>query len=176
MSRDKNFANFRSKLASTAAACIPFFGFAYFWMFFPFFISFLKGMYLSDLTFIEDGSPNFLPEDESFSGSGKPKLSNLVNFGKRFFKLDGFQVFNERLFRRLVARATGDIQQHQTLPYDLKPEPTLQVFAPLWFLLAYLITSGFLLSFLVLMIRALLSPLGRLHKPSLINFRYVTTI
>ena len=41
-------------------------------------------MYLSDVTFIEEGSPDFLPVDPNVGQKAKnPELSNLINFGKR---------------------------------------------------------------------------------------------
>lgn len=42
------------------------------------------GMYLSDITFIEEGSSDFLPLDPKVDPKIKtPKMSTLVNFGKR---------------------------------------------------------------------------------------------
>ena len=43
----------------------------------------LPGMYLSDLTFIETGSPDYLALDPSCEGQVNPVLSTLINFGKR---------------------------------------------------------------------------------------------
>jgi hypothetical protein len=41
-------------------------------------------MYLSDLTFIEEGSNDFLPLDENQTDkSTKPVLTDLINFAKR---------------------------------------------------------------------------------------------
>lgn len=41
-------------------------------------------MYLSDITFIEEGSADFLPLDPAAEAKDKkPVLSNLINFGKR---------------------------------------------------------------------------------------------
>eukprot|EP00042_Codosiga_hollandica_P048046 m.531087 g.531087 ORF g.531087 m.531087 type:complete len:1223 (-) comp57575_c0_seq2:122-3790(-) len=98
MTREKNFSMFRAKLQSITPPCLPFFG-----------------MYLSDITFIEQGSPDWLPEDpdaETTTQQTSPKLSKLINFGKR----------------RLVARSTNEIQQYQLDPYDLAVEPSIQQF------------------------------------------------
>jgi hypothetical protein len=70
-------------------------------------------MYLSDITFIEDGSSDFLPLDSSVEETKtarQPVFSPLINFGKR----------------RLVAKTTGEIQQYQNTPYLLHPEPDIE--------------------------------------------------
>lgn len=53
---------------------------------------------MSDLTFIEEGNPDFLAE------------TKLINFEKR----------------ALVAKVMMDVQQHQQTGYSLKPVPALQ--------------------------------------------------
>lgn len=57
----------------------------------------LAGVYLTDLTFIEDGIPSNTPSD-------------LINFNKRF----------------KTAEVIRDIQQYQNVPYLLQPVPELQ--------------------------------------------------
>lgn len=55
-------------------------------------------MYLTDLTFIEDGIPSLI------------KKTNLINFAKR----------------AKTAEVIRDIQQYQNVPYPLQPVPELQ--------------------------------------------------
>ena len=56
------------------------------------------GVYLTDLTFIEDGIPSII------------KKSTLINFAKR----------------AKTAEVIRDIQQYQNVPYPLQPVPELQ--------------------------------------------------
>jgi len=56
------------------------------------------GVYLTDLTFIEDGIPSLI------------KKTNLINFAKR----------------AKTAEVIRDIQQYQNVPYPLQPVPDLQ--------------------------------------------------
>lgn len=58
----------------------------------------LPGVYLTDLTFIEDGIPSLI------------KRTNLINFAKR----------------TKTAEVIRDIQQYQNVPYSLKPLEDLQ--------------------------------------------------
>lgn len=58
----------------------------------------IKGVYLTDLTFIEDGIPSVI------------KKTNLINFAKR----------------SKTAEVIRDIQQYQNVPYPLQPVPELQ--------------------------------------------------
>lgn len=58
----------------------------------------LPGVYLTDLTFIEDGIPSVI------------KRTDLINFAKR----------------AKTADVIRDIQQYQNVPYVLKPVPDLQ--------------------------------------------------
>ncbi len=57
-----------------------------------------SGVYLTDLTFIEDGIPSII------------KKSTLINFAKR----------------AKTAEVIRDIQQYQNVPYPLQPVPELQ--------------------------------------------------
>ena len=57
-----------------------------------------SGVYLTDLTFIEDGIPSVI------------KRTDLINFAKR----------------AKTADVIRDIQQYQNVPYVLKPVPDLQ--------------------------------------------------
>jgi son of sevenless-like protein len=58
----------------------------------------ISGVYLTDLTFIEDGMPSVI------------KNSALINFAKR----------------AKTAEVIRDIQQYQNVPYPLQPVPELQ--------------------------------------------------
>ncbi|KAA6408502.1 MAG: ras GEF [Lasallia pustulata] len=81
MGSTKNFADYRETLHLANPPCIPFFG-----------------VYLTDLTFIEDGIPSVI------------KRTNLINFAKR----------------AKTAEVIRDIQQYQNVPYPLQPVPELQ--------------------------------------------------
>ncbi|KAL6709095.1 cell division cycle-related protein [Coniothyrium glycines] len=81
MGSTKNFAEYRDSLHRANPPCIPFFG-----------------VYLTDLTFIEDGIPSLI------------KRTNLINFAKR----------------AKTAEVIRDIQQYQNVPYPLQPVPELQ--------------------------------------------------
>ncbi|KAF2762857.1 ras GEF [Pseudovirgaria hyperparasitica] len=81
ISSTKNFAEYRETLHKANPPCIPFFG-----------------VYLTDLTFIEDGIPSLI------------KKTNLINFAKR----------------AKTAEVIRDIQQYQNVQYSLAPVPELQ--------------------------------------------------
>ncbi|KAL5433309.1 hypothetical protein PMIN05_008430 [Paraphaeosphaeria minitans] len=81
MGSTKNFTDYRETLHKANPPCIPFFG-----------------VYLTDLTFIEDGIPSLI------------KKTNLINFAKR----------------AKTAEVIRDIQQFQNVPYPLQPVPELQ--------------------------------------------------
>ncbi|PGH04420.1 hypothetical protein AJ80_08531 [Polytolypa hystricis UAMH7299] len=76
----KNFAEYREALHLANPPCVPFFG-----------------VYLTDLTFIEDGIPSLTQ-------------SHLINFNKR----------------AKTAEVIRDIQQYQNAAYQLQPVPELQ--------------------------------------------------
>ncbi|KAH8429551.1 putative cell division control protein Cdc25 [Aspergillus melleus] len=80
MASTKNFGEYRETLHLANPPCIPFFG-----------------VYLTDLTFIEDGIPSLTP-------------SELINFNKR----------------AKTAEVIRDIQQYQNVPYLLTPVHELQ--------------------------------------------------
>ncbi|KAL2829230.1 ras guanine nucleotide exchange factor domain-containing protein [Aspergillus cavernicola] len=80
MASTKNFGEYREALRLANPPCIPFFG-----------------VYLTDLTFIEDGIPSLTP-------------SELINFNKR----------------TKTAEVIRDIQQYQNSPYLLTPVSELQ--------------------------------------------------
>ncbi|KAH8696682.1 putative cell division control protein Cdc25 [Talaromyces proteolyticus] len=80
MASTKNFGEYRETLHAANPPCIPFFG-----------------VYLTDLTFIEDGIPSHTPSD-------------LINFNKR----------------AKTAEVIRDIQQYQNVPYQLQSVPELQ--------------------------------------------------
>ncbi|PNS19323.1 hypothetical protein CAC42_2500 [Sphaceloma murrayae] len=81
MGSTKNFLEYRETLHKANPPCIPFFG-----------------VYLTDLTFIEDGIPSII------------KKTNLINFAKR----------------AKTAEVIRDIQQYQNVPYALQPVQELQ--------------------------------------------------
>lgn len=81
MGSTKNFGEYRETLHSANPPCIPFFG-----------------VYLTDLTFIEDGISSVI------------KKTNLINFAKR----------------AKTADVIREIQQYQKMPYSLKPVADLQ--------------------------------------------------
>ncbi|KAL8768943.1 MAG: hypothetical protein Q9209_004998 [Squamulea sp. 1 TL-2023] len=81
MGSTKNFGEYRETLHLANPPCIPFFG-----------------VYLTDLTFIEDGISSVI------------KKTNLINFAKR----------------AKTAEVIRDIQQYQIVPYPLKPVGDLQ--------------------------------------------------
>ncbi|KAH8549637.1 ras guanine nucleotide exchange factor domain-containing protein [Umbelopsis sp. PMI_123] len=84
MGANKNFNEYREIIHSVNPPCIPF-----------------LGIYLQDLTFIEDGNTNFLR-----------KSNQLINFAKRM----------------KTAEVIREIQQYQSSPYFLNAVPELQVF------------------------------------------------
>ncbi|KAK1057453.1 cell division cycle-related protein [Friedmanniomyces endolithicus] len=81
MGSTKNFLEYRESLHKANPPCIPFFG-----------------IYLTDLTFIEDGNPSII------------KKTQLINFAKR----------------AKTADVIRDIQQYQNVPYSLQAVPELQ--------------------------------------------------
>ncbi|KJZ76059.1 hypothetical protein HIM_04515 [Hirsutella minnesotensis 3608] len=81
MASTKNFGEYRETLHASNPPCIPFFG-----------------VYLTDLTFIEDGIPSII------------KKTNLINFAKR----------------AKTAEVIRDIQQYQNVGYSLQPVNELQ--------------------------------------------------
>ncbi|PNY24242.1 Cell division control protein 25 [Tolypocladium capitatum] len=81
MASTKNFGEYRESLHAANPPCIPFFG-----------------VYLTDLTFIEDGIPSII------------KKTNIINFAKR----------------AKTAEVIRDIQQYQNVGYSLQPVPELQ--------------------------------------------------
>nr|CAG8501439.1 4968_t:CDS:10 [Entrophospora candida] len=84
MNSTKNFFAYRETLHSVNPPCVPF-----------------LGVYLTDLTFIEDGNPNILK-----------KQTNIINFSKRM----------------KTAEVIREIQQYQSVPYNLTSVQEIQVF------------------------------------------------
>ncbi|XHG05948.1 hypothetical protein AWENTII_009162 [Aspergillus wentii] len=80
MASTRNFIRYREKLRLTNPPCVPF-----------------LGVYLTDLTFIDDGIPSLLP-------------NNMISFSKRV----------------KIAEVLQDIQQYQSNSYLLHPVPELQ--------------------------------------------------
>ncbi|KAI8141357.1 ras guanine nucleotide exchange factor domain-containing protein [Fennellomyces sp. T-0311] len=84
MGANRNFTEYREMIHSINPPCIPF-----------------LGIYLQDLTFIEDGNPDCLP-----------KSSSLINFAKR----------------QKTAEVIREIKQFQSSPYTLQEVPAIQTF------------------------------------------------
>lgn len=106
MASTKNFGEYRETLHLANPPCIPFFGMLPTMRTLrldgPFPLrdtaaDIVPGVYLTDLTFIEDGIPSLTP-------------SELINFNKR----------------AKTAEVIRDIQQYQNVPYLLQPVPELQ--------------------------------------------------
>lgn len=97
MSSTKNFAEYRDTLHKANPPCVPFLGLFDFTPLLPRLLT-ASGVYLTDLTFIEDGIPGII------------KKSTLINFAKR----------------AKTAEVIRDIQQYQNVPYPLQPVPELQ--------------------------------------------------
>lgn len=98
MASTKNFGEYREALHAANPPCIPFFGKSYSWMMVVRASLTGAGVYLTDLTFIEDGIPSII------------KKTNLINFAKR----------------AKTAEVIRDIQQYQNVGYSLQPVPELQ--------------------------------------------------
>lgn len=99
----KNFAEYRESLHMANPPCIPFFGeFTNATFTRPSLAdkdaNKFSGVYLTDLTFIEDGIPSII------------KKTTLINFAKR----------------AKTADVIRDIQQYQNVPYSLQPVTELQ--------------------------------------------------
>ncbi|KAI7905568.1 ras guanine nucleotide exchange factor domain-containing protein [Cokeromyces recurvatus] len=84
MGANRNFNRYRALIHSVNPPCIPF-----------------LGIYLQDLTFIEDGNPNTLKTSKDF-----------INFAKR----------------AKTAEVIREIQQYQTMGYHFKPVEEIQTF------------------------------------------------
>ncbi|KAJ3069632.1 hypothetical protein HDU98_007303 [Podochytrium sp. JEL0797] len=96
MSRDKNFGLYRDALHTANPPCVPYFG-----------------LFLTDLTFIEDGSSDFLqPLSTEGDATDATSLSKLINFFKR----------------TKTAEVIRDIQQFQNEPYQLYSVKEIQEF------------------------------------------------
>ncbi|KAL9553698.1 hypothetical protein MBANPS3_003175 [Mucor bainieri] len=84
MGATRNFTQYRALIHSVNPPCIPF-----------------LGIYLQDLTFIEDGNPNFLKTSK-----------DLINFAKR----------------AKTAEVIREMQQYQTMGYHYKPVEEIKTF------------------------------------------------
>lgn len=89
MDPSKNFALYREALTSISGPCIPF-----------------LGVYLTDLTFIEDGNPDFMKRGIDNHG----EQNRLINYAKRMKTAD----------------VLLEIQKFQSIPYALTSVPELQ--------------------------------------------------
>ncbi|TIB11047.1 hypothetical protein E3P92_03045 [Wallemia ichthyophaga] len=94
----KNFANYKQLLRNINPPCVPF-----------------LGVYLTYLTFITDGNPDFLKDAErggqqlTSPPGGGPDSFPLVNFAKR----------------QMAADLISEIQQYQATPYNFTPIPQI---------------------------------------------------
>lgn len=97
MGNTKNFAEYREALHLANPPCIPFFGELYFQ---PLLIvtDLFSGVYLTDLTFIEDGIPSII------------KKTDYINFSKR----------------AKTAEVIREIQTYQNSSYPFKSIPEVQ--------------------------------------------------
>ena len=98
MSSSKNFAEYRETLHLADPPCIPFFGKYAEPQTWDCSDTLCLGIYLTDLTFIEDGIPSII------------KRTQLINFTKR----------------AKTAEVISNIQQYQNVPYPLKSVGDLQ--------------------------------------------------
>lgn len=98
MGSTKNFGEYREGLHLANPPCIPFFGRHLRLNLDKPRLTSRIGVYLTDLTFIEDGIPSII------------KKSAHINFAKR----------------AKTAEVIRDIQQYQNVPYPLQPVPELQ--------------------------------------------------
>ncbi|KAK9449913.1 ras guanine nucleotide exchange factor domain-containing protein [Limtongia smithiae] len=103
----RNFGEYRAMLHLISPPCVPFFG-----------------VYLTDLTFIEDGNTNYLlmspventtstdPTDggNQHTGTDRTVREDMINFSKR----------------TRAAEVIREIKQYQSVPYALKTVPELQ--------------------------------------------------
>jgi hypothetical protein len=80
-----------------------------FFFFFSFFFPGPLGVFLKDLTFIEQGNPDFVSTDE---GVPAGSTRSLINF-KKF---------------RLIAKTIGEVQQYQTVQYAMRRLDALHAF------------------------------------------------
>eukprot|EP00040_Diaphanoeca_grandis_P021301 m.113455 g.113455 ORF g.113455 m.113455 type:complete len:1196 (-) comp28272_c0_seq1:23-3610(-) len=96
---DRSYLKLRTKISQLNPPCIPFFG-----------------MYLSDITFVEEGSTDYLTDTTDIESAKKNnadvKLSNLINFGKR----------------RLEAKCIQQVQQYQNEYYNLQDNADIRRF------------------------------------------------
>ncbi|KAI9025102.1 ras guanine nucleotide exchange factor domain-containing protein [Phycomyces nitens] len=84
MGANRNFNQYRILIRSSNPPCIPF-----------------LGIYLQDLTFIEDGNPTFLKSTK-----------DMINFAKQ----------------TMIAEVVQEIRQYQLVPYQFKPVDEIQAF------------------------------------------------
>jgi son of sevenless-like protein len=95
----KNFNNYRSTLARVSPPCVPFIGELSALILYRRCIHLYKGVFLTTLTFIQDGSKDTLP-------------GNLVNFRKR----------------QKASEVIQDIQRWQTFPHNFNPITSVQTY------------------------------------------------
>ncbi|KAJ3042206.1 hypothetical protein HDV00_007916 [Rhizophlyctis rosea] len=111
MASTKNFAQYRDLLRTLQPPCIPF-----------------LGCYLTDLTFIEDGNPDFLIEDKDRDPTTDLPLMPPVDVPPPSY--DAATANRKINFwkRAMTADVIREIQQYQNEPYILQPVPEIQNF------------------------------------------------
>lgn len=99
---NKNFTNYRQLLTSIFPPCVPYIGMSLFRVYLPMgplLIATPQGVFLTTLTFVQEGSRDMLPD-------------NLVNFRKR----------------QKAAEVIYDIKRWQSQPHNFHPIVTVLVF------------------------------------------------
>ncbi len=93
MNSNRNFNEYRDMMRLVTAPCVPFFG-----------------VYLTDLTFVENGNPDFLQGD-----------SQMINFSKRVKIADIIREIQQYQSLPYVFHDVDDIQSYLTAGFDSAP-------------------------------------------------------
>ncbi len=96
---NKNFTKYRSLMASVTPPCVPFIGKQISARFDPTNLTLFLGVFLSTLTFIQDGNPDNLP-------------GGLVNFRKR----------------QMASEVINDIKRWQAQPFNFQTLPSVATY------------------------------------------------
>lgn len=107
----RNFGEYRAMLHLINPPCVPFFG-----------------VYLTDLTFIEDGNTNNLVAKEGeYSSNRNPSIDSKIESGA---STPGIETVRPEMInfskRTRAAEVIREIQQYQSVPYALRPVKELQ--------------------------------------------------
>ena len=111
MASTRNFAHYRDLLRTLQPPCIPF-----------------LGCYLTDLTFIEDGNPDYLSEDKDKENATSTDQAPTPDIPPPSY--DAATANRKINFwkRAMTADVIREIQQYQNEPYILQPVPEIQNF------------------------------------------------